>query len=150
MTTRTGQSPANAGNKWVRPLVPLAIIVVVSVVLLYVGGLINTLTSGEGSAALPVSEWIGGILVGAAVIYGLYVGFADRPIWQVGTREVVYMAIGAALYGVLSWLTNFIQLPSISLVSLRPPLSSRSFLVWRLAPWSAFLRASLATCLATR
>jgi uncharacterized membrane protein len=120
MATQTGQSASGTGNKWIKPLIPLAIIVVVSVVLLYVGGLINVMTSGEGSAALPLSSWLFSIVAGAVVIYGLYVGFADRPIWQVGTREVVYMAIGAALYGVLSWLTNFIQLPSISLVSLRP------------------------------
>jgi hypothetical protein len=29
-----------------------------------------------------------------------------KNIWQFGTREVVYGAIGAALYGVFSWATN--------------------------------------------
>jgi uncharacterized membrane protein len=114
----TGQ---NQSNKWVRPLVPLAIIVLASVVLLYIGGFIAASQGATEDAALPLSRWLGVVLVGAAVIYGLYVGFADRPIWQIGTREVVYMAIGAALYGVLSWITNAIfPLPSISLVSLRP------------------------------
>jgi uncharacterized membrane protein len=114
----TGQ---NQSNKWVRPLVPLAIIVVASIVLLYIGGFIAASQGATDDAALPLSRWLGVVLVGAAVIYGLYVGFADRPIWQIGTREVVYMAIGAALYGVLSWITNAIfPLPSISLVSLRP------------------------------
>lgn len=54
------------------------------------------------------------------IIYGLYVGFSDKAIWEFGTRQVVYAAIGAALYGVLSWVTNIFQLPSISLVALRP------------------------------
>jgi uncharacterized membrane protein len=111
----------NQSNKWVRPLIPLAIIVVASIVLLYVGGFIAASQGATDDAALPLSRWLGVVVVGAAVIYGLYVGFADRPIWQIGTREVVYMAIGAALYGVLSWITNAIfPLPSISLVSLRP------------------------------
>jgi len=90
-------------------------------VLLYIGGFIAASQGATEDAALPLDRWLGVVLVGAAVIYGLYVGFADRPIWQIGTREVVYMAIGAALYGVLSWITNAIfPLPSISLVSLRP------------------------------
>jgi energy-coupling factor transport system substrate-specific component len=40
--------------------------------------------------------------------------------WKFGTREVVYAAIGAALYAVLSLATNFIQLPSAGNVSFRP------------------------------
>lgn len=108
-------------NKWIRPLIPLAIIVLVAIVLLYAGGLIAASQGATDDAALPLSRWLGVVVAGTAIIYGLYVGLADRPIWQVGTREVVYMAIGAALYGVLSWITNAIfPLPSISLVSLRP------------------------------
>lgn len=107
-------------NKWVRPLVPLAVIVLVSVVLLYVGGFIAAAQGATDDAALPMGRWLGVVLAGAVVIYGLYVTYADRPMWQIGTREVVYMAIGAALYGVLSWVTNLFPLPSISLVSLRP------------------------------
>lgn len=107
-------------NKWVRPLVPLAVIVVASVVLLYIGGFIAAAQGATDDAALPLSRWLGVVLAGAVVIYGVYVAYADKPMWQIGTREVVYMAIGAALYGVLSWLTNIFPLPSISLVSLRP------------------------------
>ncbi|HMQ33184.1 MAG TPA: ECF transporter S component [Chloroflexaceae bacterium] len=107
-------------NKWVRPLVPLAVIVVASVVLLYIGGFIAATQGATDDAALPLSRWLGVVLAGAVVIYGVYVAYADKPMWQIGTREVVYMAIGAALYGVLSWVTNIFPLPSISLVSLRP------------------------------
>jgi uncharacterized membrane protein len=56
------------------------------------------------------------------IAYGIAVFAGDQDLWKVGTREVVYMAIGAALYGVLSWATNIIQLPSVSLVSLRPAI----------------------------
>src|SRR5436189_1683437 len=47
----------------------------------------------------------------------------SRPnIWAVGVRQVVYMALGAALYGALSYLTNFLQLPSVGNVSVRPAI----------------------------
>ncbi len=35
-----------------------------------------------------------------------------RSLWKFGTREVVYAAIGAALYAVLAVATNFLQLPA--------------------------------------
>jgi uncharacterized membrane protein len=122
MAVRQGGASAPEQSKWVRPLVPLAIIVVVSVVLLYIGGFIAAAQGATDDAALPASRWVGVIIAGALVLYGLYVAFADAPIWQFGTREVVYAAIGAALYGVLSWVTNVFQLPSISLVALRPAI----------------------------
>jgi len=43
-----------------------------------------------------------------------------RKLWQFGTREVVFAAIGAALYGVLSWATNILQIPGAGNVSVRP------------------------------
>lgn len=76
-------------------------------------------TSGEDANRAEGVDWIL-YLVGAVITMAIYFFFAGRPIWQVTTREIVYMAIGAALYGVLSWATNIVQLPSVSLVSLRP------------------------------
>ena len=46
-----------------------------------------------------------------------------KNLWQFGTREIVYSAIGAALYGVLSWIFNSLQLPGTTLVSFRPPVA---------------------------
>jgi len=43
-----------------------------------------------------------------------------KSIWSFGTRVVVYAAIGAALYGVLSWVFNFLQLPASGNVAFRP------------------------------
>lgn len=40
--------------------------------------------------------------------------------WEFGVRQVVYSALGAALYGGLSYLTNILQLPATSNVSIRP------------------------------
>ena len=43
--------------------------------------------------------------------------------WGVGTREVVFMAIGAALYGVLGWATAIARLPGQVNVSARPAVA---------------------------
>ena len=109
-------------SKWVRPIVPLVIIAVVACVLLYLGGFIAAAQGATDDAALPLSRWLGVVFAATLILYGLYVAFAEKPIWAFGTREVVYAAIGAALYGVLSWATNIFQLPSISLVALRPAI----------------------------
>lgn len=45
---------------------------------------------------------------------------SHRNIWGIGVREVVLMALGAALYAGLSYVTNSLQLPGASNVSLRP------------------------------
>ena len=49
-------------------------------------------------------------------------------LWKFGTREIVYSAIGAALYGVLSWVFNGLQLPGTALVSIRPPIAIPMFM----------------------
>jgi len=51
----------------------------------------------------------------------------DKKLWKFGTREVVYSAIGAALYAVLAVATNFIQLPSAGNVSFRPAVAIPMF-----------------------
>jgi uncharacterized membrane protein len=104
-------------SRWVRPLVPIVSLLAIVIVFLLIGNAVASLQGGETS---PLSRWLPYVLVGGLIAYGLGVAFGDPALWRVGTREVVYMAVGAALYGVLSWATNLIQLPSISLVSLRP------------------------------
>lgn len=50
-----------------------------------------------------------------------------KSLWAFGTREVVYAAIGAALYGVFSWVTNFIGLPAAGNIALRPAVAIPMF-----------------------
>jgi energy-coupling factor transport system substrate-specific component len=56
-------------------------------------------------------------------------------VWSVGVRQIVYMALGAALYGGLSFLTNFIQLPSAGNVSFRPAIVIPLFFGAVFGPW---------------
>lgn len=62
-----------------------------------------------------------------------------KNIWQFGTREVVYAAIGAALYGVLSWVTNAFPLPSAGNVSFRPAVAVLVFFGVAFGPWVGLL-----------
>lgn len=56
-------------------------------------------------------------------------------IWGIGVRQIVYMALGAALYGGLSWVTNVIQLPSAGNVSFRPAIVIPLFFGAVFGPW---------------
>jgi energy-coupling factor transport system substrate-specific component len=56
-------------------------------------------------------------------------------IWGVGVRQIVFMALGAALYGGLSYLTNILQLPATSNVSFRPAIVIPLFFGAVFGPW---------------
>ena len=43
-----------------------------------------------------------------------------KPLWRFGTKEVVYAAIGAALYAVVTWAFNVWQIPGAGNVGVRP------------------------------
>lgn len=99
------------------------------VVLFYVGDIIARVRSGgqawglSQQTPLGLTGWVTWTLVGLVFVGVIGAFFAQKEdLWKVGTREVVYMAIGAVLYGVLSWVTNVttIVVPSVSLVALRP------------------------------
>lgn len=115
-------------NKWVKSLGAVVVGVLAMVALLYIG---DALASSKGADPLSKQEtfgldgWATWLIIGAVITYLIYVNYADEPIWNVGTREVVFMAIGAVLYGVLSWSTNIttIAVPAVSLVSLRPAIA---------------------------
>ena len=58
-----------------------------------------------------------------------------RISWEFGTRQVVYSAIGAALYGVLNWVFNSLALPGSTLVSFRPSVAVPFFMGIVFGPW---------------
>lgn len=47
----------------------------------------------------------------------------NNSTWEFGTRQVVYGAIGAALYGILSWITNIFPLPAAGNITFRPAVA---------------------------
>ncbi len=69
---------------------------------------------------------------------------AARPnAWAVRTREVVYMAIGAALYGVLGWATAIARIPGPFNVSARPAVVIPMFFGAIFGPWVGFFTGAV-------
>jgi len=65
--------------------------------------------------------------------------------WEVGTRQVVYMAIGAALYAILSYLFNgtVFVVPSVSQVALRPAIAIPMFFGYAFGPVVGFFTGAV-------
>lgn len=74
--------------------------------------------------------------VGLLIVFLVYYATRNSKIWEVGTREVVYMAIGAALYAILSYVFNgsVFVVPSVSQVALRPAIAIPMFFGYTFGP----------------
>lgn len=82
----------------------------------------------------------GFVFLGLLIVYVVYSLTKESPAWEVGTREVVWMAIGAALYAVFSWffnVTTFV-VPSLSQVALRPAIAIPMFFGYAFGPVVGF------------
>jgi uncharacterized membrane protein len=85
------------------------------------------------------------VVVGIAIAFGVYFATQANKAWEVGTREVVWMAIGAALYAVFSWLFNgtVFAVPSLSQVALRPAIAIPMFFGFAFGPVVGFFTGAV-------
>jgi hypothetical protein len=85
------------------------------------------------------------VAIGLLVVFAVYWVTRQNAAWTVGTREVVYMAIGAALYAVFSYLFNgtVFVVPSVSQVSLRPAISIPMFFGYAFGPVVGFFTGAV-------
>ena len=85
------------------------------------------------------------VIVGLLIAFAVYYATRDNPIWEVGTRQVVWMAIGAALYAVFSWLFNgtVFVVPSLSQVALRPAIAIPMFFGYAFGPVVGFFTGAV-------
>lgn len=139
-------------NKYVRGLVVIGGGTILLGALLWLGDVIARARDPEayGVSAQPVwgaSGWGTWLIVAAVLLYIIYVLFADAEMFKIGTREVVMMAIGAGLYGVLSWIFNIIPVPSVSLVSLRPVVAIPIFFGFAFGPAVGFFAGAFGNVL---
>jgi uncharacterized membrane protein len=83
--------------------------------------------------------------IGLLIVFIIYLLTRQSKIWEVGTREVVYMAIGAALYAVLSFIFNgtVFVVPSVSQVSLRPAIVIPMFFGFAFGPSVGFFTGAV-------
>ncbi|HEX7541758.1 MAG TPA: ECF transporter S component, partial [Anaerolineales bacterium] len=125
--------------------VVIALIVILAVIILtvVVGGNmmgIARLQTGEN----PILRFAF-VIVGGLIALAIFLATKENKAWEVGTREVVWMAIGAALYAIFSWLFNgtvFI-VPSLSQVSLRPAIAIPMFFGYAFGPVVGFFSGAV-------
>jgi uncharacterized membrane protein len=77
----------------------------------------------------------------------VYFSTPSNDAWIVGTRQVVYMAIGAALYGVFNYIFNAIPMPSVSQVALRPSICIPVFFGFVFGPIVGFFTGAVGNIL---
>ncbi len=85
------------------------------------------------------------VIIGLLIAFAVYYFTRENSAWEVGTREVVWMAIGAALYAVFSWLFNgtVFVVPSLSQVSLRPAIAIPMFFGYAFGPVVGFFSGAV-------
>ncbi len=135
-------------KKFTNVLISLAFVLALFAVVMFVFG---AQEPAEG-AALNFSVDQGSVIsrfvfvvVGIAIAFGVYFATQANKAWEVGTREVVWMAIGAALYAVLSWLFNgtVFVIPSASQVALRPAIAIPMFFGFAFGPIVGFFTGAV-------
>ncbi len=85
------------------------------------------------------------VVIGLLIAFAIYFFTKENAAWEVGTRQVVWMAIGAALYAVFSWLFNgtVFVVPSLSQVSLRPAIAIPMFFGYAFGPVVGFFSGAV-------
>jgi uncharacterized membrane protein len=83
--------------------------------------------------------------IGLLIAFAIYLATKENAAWEVGTRQVVWMAIGAALYAVFSWLFNgtVFVVPSLSQVALRPAIAIPMFFGYAFGPVVGFFTGAV-------
>ena len=83
--------------------------------------------------------------IGLLIALAVYYFTKENAAWEVGTRQVVWMAIGAALYAVLSYLFNgtVFVVPSVSQVALRPAVAIPMFFGYAFGPVVGFFTGAV-------
>ena len=85
------------------------------------------------------------VVIGLAIAFAVYYVTKENTAWEVGTRQVVWMAIGAALYAVFSYLFNgtVFVVPSVSQVALRPAIAIPMFFGYAFGPVVGFFTGAV-------
>jgi hypothetical protein len=123
----------------------IALVVILAVIILTVVILGNWLgierfQTGEN----PILRYAA-VIVGVLIALVIFLATKNNKVWEIGTRQVVWMAIGAALYAVFSWLFNgtVFVVPSLSQVSLRPAIAIPMFFGYAFGPVVGFFTGAV-------
>ena len=121
----------------------IALLVVAVIIVLGVYFIDPNLEYPLDRASVPLRFLFVGI--GLLIAFAVYYATRANNVWVIGTREVVWMAIGAALYAVFSWLFNgtVFVVPSLSQVSLRPAIAIPMFFGYAFGPVVGFFSGAV-------
>ncbi|MCL4528884.1 MAG: ECF transporter S component [Chloroflexi bacterium] len=121
----------------------VAILAIFAIVILIFGNVLN-ISSFQTDQATLVLRFVF-VILGLLIAFVVYYFTKENKAWEVGTREVVWMAIGAALYAVFSWLFNgtVFVVPSLSQVSLRPAIAIPMFFGYAFGPVVGFFSGAV-------
>ncbi len=119
----------------------LAATLVVFLLIVWLGGLINPSLKLDQTGPLRFVF----VIIGMLIVFAVYEVTKASNIWVVGTREVVYMAIGAALYAIFSYIFNgtVFVVPSVSQVALRPAIAIPMFFGYTFGPAVGFFTGAV-------
>jgi len=128
-------------KKLLAVILSLVAVLVFFLGVVWIGGMINPNLQLDETGVLRFA-FVG---IGLLIVFIIYLLTRKSQIWEVGTREVVYMAIGAALYAVLSFLFNgtVFVVPSVSQVALRPAIVIPMFFGYAFGPSVGFFTGAV-------
>lgn len=118
----------------------LAVLIILLLLVYGLGAVNERFQTGEN----PLLRFVF-VIVGLLIAFFIYYFTRDNPAWEVGTRQVVWMAIGAALYAVFSFLFNgtVFVVPSLSQVALRPAIAIPMFFGYAFGPVVGFFTGAI-------
>lgn len=122
-------------------IIALVAVLVLFLLTVWIGGAINENLKLDETALLRFVF----VALGLLIVFVVYVLTRSSGVWDIGTRQVVYMAIGAALYAVLSYLFNgtVFAVPSVSQVALRPAIAIPMFFGYTFGPAVGFFTGAV-------
>ena len=121
----------------------VVVLAIFAVAVLVVGNVFGVASFQTDNSTIVLR--LGFVVLGAVIAFVIYFFTRENKAWEVGTRQVVWMAIGAALYAVFSWLFNgtVFVVPSISQVALRPAIAIPMFFGYAFGPWVGFFSGAV-------
>ena len=121
----------------------LGILAVFALVIFVLGNMLGIERFQTDNATLVLR--FGFVILGVLIAFAIYYFTRESAAWEVGTRQVVWMAIGAALYAVFSWFFNatVFVVPSLSQVALRPAIAIPMFFGYAFGPVVGFFTGAV-------
>lgn len=132
-------------KKFVNVLISLGVVLAIFAIVMFALG---TLTIGPFNFSVDQATLVLRfvfVVIGLLIAFAVYFFSRENKVWEVGTREVVWMAIGAALYAVFSWVFNgtVFVVPSLSQVALRPAIAIPMFFGYAFGPVVGFFTGAV-------